>query len=30
MDADVYGPNVPLMLGVADRQPAIFNNKSSD
>jgi ATP-binding protein involved in chromosome partitioning len=27
MDADVYGPNVPLMLGVADRQPAIFNNK---
>jgi ATP-binding protein involved in chromosome partitioning len=27
MDADVYGPNVPLMLGVANQQPAIFNNK---
>ena len=27
MDADVYGPNVPLMLGVAQQQPAIFNNK---
>lgn len=27
MDADVYGPNVPLMLGVAQQQPAIFNNQ---
>jgi ATP-binding protein involved in chromosome partitioning len=27
MDADVYGPNVPLMLGVADRQPAVSGNK---
>jgi ATP-binding protein involved in chromosome partitioning len=27
MDADVYGPNVPLMLGVADKQPGVFNNK---
>lgn len=27
MDADVYGPNVPLMLGVADRQPRVFNNQ---
>src|SRR6187431_715711 len=22
MDADVYGPNVPLMLGLADKQPS--------
>jgi len=27
MDADVYGPNVPLMLGVAHKQPAVFNNQ---
>jgi ATP-binding protein involved in chromosome partitioning len=27
MDADVYGPNVPLMLGVADKQPEIANNQ---
>jgi ATP-binding protein involved in chromosome partitioning len=27
MDADVYGPNVPLMLGVADMRPAINVNK---
>src|SRR5829696_1224829 len=25
MDADVYGPNVPLMLGVAHKQPQAFN-----
>lgn len=27
MDADVYGPNVPLMLGVGNDQPKVFNNK---
>jgi ATP-binding protein involved in chromosome partitioning len=27
MDADVYGPNVPLMLGVADAQPRVVENK---
>lgn len=27
MDADIYGPNVPLMLGVAHRQPAADNGK---
>ncbi len=27
MDADVYGPNVPLMLGVADQQPQAFNGQ---
>src|SRR6187431_1387090 len=27
MDADVYGPNVPLMLGVADKQPQAFNGQ---
>ena len=27
MDADVYGPNVPLMLGVGTDQPKVFNNK---
>ncbi len=27
MDADVYGPNVPLMLGAAAEQPGIFNNQ---
>jgi ATP-binding protein involved in chromosome partitioning len=27
MDADVYGPNVPLMLGVSNIQPNIFENK---
>jgi ATP-binding protein involved in chromosome partitioning len=27
MDADVYGPNVPLMLGVADARPHINANK---
>lgn len=27
MDADIYGPNVPLMLGVGYDQPKVFNNK---
>jgi ATP-binding protein involved in chromosome partitioning len=27
MDADVYGPNVPLMLGIAHKQPEVFQNK---
>lgn len=27
MDADVYGPNVPLMLGMADARPDVDNNK---
>ncbi len=27
MDADVYGPNAPLMLGVADKQPVIEQNR---
>ncbi len=27
MDADVYGPNVPLMLGVGDARPDVDNNK---
>jgi ATP-binding protein involved in chromosome partitioning len=27
MDADVYGPNVPIMLGVSDRQPQVDVNK---
>src|ERR1041384_5893792 len=27
MDADVYGPNVPLMLGIAHKQPEIFQNQ---
>ena len=27
MDADVYGPNVPIMLGVSDRQPEVEVNK---
>ncbi|HWS53604.1 MAG TPA: Mrp/NBP35 family ATP-binding protein [Pyrinomonadaceae bacterium] len=27
MDADVYGPNVPLMLGVAAKRPEISGNK---
>jgi len=27
MDADIYGPNVPLMLGVAHKQPAAVNGK---
>ena len=27
MDADVYGPNVPLMLGLAQKQPEAFNGK---
>ncbi len=27
MDADVYGPNVPLMLGVEQRQPVVENGK---
>ncbi|MCA1623734.1 MAG: Mrp/NBP35 family ATP-binding protein [Acidobacteria bacterium] len=27
MDADVYGPNVPLMLGVAQQQPQVSMNK---
>lgn len=27
LDADVYGPNIPLMLGVANRQPRVINEK---
>lgn len=27
MDADVYGPNVPLMLGIAHKQPEVFENQ---
>lgn len=27
MDADVYGPNVPIMLGVSDKQPEVDVNK---
>ena len=27
LDADVYGPNVPMMLGVSDRQPEVDVNK---
>ncbi|MBK7706347.1 MAG: Mrp/NBP35 family ATP-binding protein [Acidobacteria bacterium] len=27
MDADVYGPNVPLMLGVEQKQPVVENGK---
>ncbi len=27
MDADIYGPNVPLMLGVAHKQPEAVNGK---
>ena len=27
MDADVYGPNVPIMLGASDRQPKVDVNK---
>jgi len=27
MDADLYGPNAPLMLGVADAQPIVSGNK---
>ncbi len=27
MDADIYGPNVPLMLGVAHKQPEAINGK---
>lgn len=27
MDADVYGPNVPLMLGVAHKQPEVANGQ---
>jgi ATP-binding protein involved in chromosome partitioning len=27
MDADVYGPNVPIMLGIANIQPAVENSK---
>ena len=27
MDADVYGPNVPMMLGAAGAQPQVFNNQ---
>jgi ATP-binding protein involved in chromosome partitioning len=27
MDADIYGPNVPLMLGAAGNQPEIAQNK---
>jgi ATP-binding protein involved in chromosome partitioning len=27
MDADVYGPNVPLMLGTGYDQPEVFNNQ---
>ncbi len=27
MDADVYGPNVPLMLGLSQKQPSAMNGK---
>ncbi|MGI8467580.1 MAG: Mrp/NBP35 family ATP-binding protein [Pyrinomonadaceae bacterium] len=27
MDADVYGPNVPLMLGASLKQPEVFQNQ---
>jgi ATP-binding protein involved in chromosome partitioning len=27
MDADVYGPNVPMMLGAAGVEPQVFNNQ---
>ena len=27
MDADVYGPNVPIMLGAAGRQPEVVGNR---
>jgi len=27
MDADVYGPNVPRMLGVLDQRPAVVENR---
>ena len=27
MDADVYGPNVPIMLGVSENQPKVVGNK---
>ncbi len=27
MDADVYGPNVPLMLGIQNAEPQVFNNQ---
>lgn len=27
MDADVYGPNVPIMLGIANIQPAVENSQ---
>ena len=27
MDADVYGPNVPMMLGTGYGQPEVFNNQ---
>jgi len=27
MDADVYGPNVPLMLGIGNIEPQVFNNQ---
>lgn len=27
LDADIYGPNIPLMLGVAGQRPRVFNEK---
>lgn len=27
LDADIYGPNIPLMLGVAGRRPYVMNEK---
>jgi len=27
LDADIYGPSIPHMLGIANEQPAIANNK---
>ena len=27
LDADIYGPNVPTMMGLEGRQPAVMNNK---
>jgi ATP-binding protein involved in chromosome partitioning len=27
LDADIYGPSIPFMLGVADRKPGVLNEK---
>ncbi len=28
LDADIYGPNIPIMLGVSDRTPEVINSGS--